>query len=173
MSLYLGLMFISLGAVSLYPQYMLMHKLGLTNSLVGLAIVLTGGQSANVFLIMGFTQSIPRELDESAYIDGCGPFRIYWSIILPLIKPILAVVALFTFRTAWNDYITSLVFTMSKPELKPLTVAVVALRYSVNAAAEWHIMAAGACIALVPILIVYAFANKQFIAGLTAGAVKG
>lgn len=173
MSLYLGLMFISLGAVSLYPQYMLMHHLGLTGSLIGLALVLTGGQAANIFLINGFIKSLPKELDESAKMDGCTPFGIYLHIILPLLKPIIAVVGLFTFRTAWNDYITSLIFTMGTPQLKPLTVAVVGLRYSANAAAEWHIMAAGASIALLPIIIVYLFANKQFISGLTAGAVKG
>lgn len=173
MSLYLSLMFISLGAVSLYPQYRLMHDLGLTSNLLGLALVLTGGQSSNVFLIMGFVKSVPRELDESAYLDGCGTFRIYWNIILPLIRPILGVVALFSFRAAWNDYITSMVFTLSKPALKTLTVAVVGLRYSANAAAEWHIMAAGAAIAIIPILIIYVFTNKQFISGLTAGAVKG
>lgn len=173
LSLYLGFMFVSLGAVSLYPQFKLMHSLGLTGSLVGLALVLTGGQGANIFLIMGFIKTLPKELDESALLDGCRYFRVYWNIILPLIKPILGVVALFTFRTAWNDYITSLVFTMSNPLLKPLTVAVVSLRYSANAAAEWNIMTAGAGIALLPVLVLYFFTSKQFIAGLTAGAVKG
>ena len=80
---------------------------------------------------------------------------------------------LFSFRTAWNEFITAQVFTMSNPNLKTLSVAVANLRYSSNAAAEWHIMAAGASIALIPILIVYLLANKQFIAGITAGAVKG
>ncbi len=173
LGLYLGFMFVSLGAVSLYPQFKLMHSLGLTGSLVGLALVLTGGQGTNIFLTMGFIKTLPKELDESALIDGCSYFRVYWNIILPLIKPILGVVALFTFRTAWNDYITSLVFTMSNPLLKPLTVAVVSLRYSANAAAEWNIMTAGAAIALLPVLILYFFTSKQFIAGLTAGAVKG
>jgi ABC-type glycerol-3-phosphate transport system permease component len=85
----------------------------------------------------------------------------------------MAVVALFTFRNAWNDYVTTLVMSISMPKLKTLTVAVVQLKYSMNAAAEWHIMLAGASIAIIPILIVYFFANKQFISGLTAGAIKG
>jgi raffinose/stachyose/melibiose transport system permease protein len=172
-SMHLAFMFVSLGAVSLYPQYRLMHALGLTDNLVGLALVLIGGQSANIFLTIGFIKTLPKELDEAAVIDGCSYFRIYWDIILPLLKPILGVVALFTFRTAWNDYITSFVFTMSNPALKPLTVAVVSLRYSANAAAEWNIMTAGAAIALLPVLIIYSFASKQFISGLTAGSVKG
>lgn len=138
-----------------------------------LALLLTGGQAANIFMISGFIRNVPKELDEAAYIDGAGTFRIFWTIIIPAIKPILGVVALFAFRTAWNEFVTAQVFTMSNPDLKTLSVAVANLRYSANAAAEWHIMTAGASIALIPILIVYLFANRQFITGLTAGAVKG
>ena len=112
-------------------------------------------------------------LDEAATIDGCSLFGTFVRIILPLMKPILAVVALFVFRNTWNDYITTLIMTITNPKLQTLTVAVVQLKYSVNAAAEWHIMLAGASIAIIPILIVYLLCNKQFIAGLTAGAVKG
>lgn len=170
---YLSVMFVALGPITLYPQYMLMREVGLTGNLLGLALVLTGGQASNIFLTMGFIQSVPRELDESAVMDGAGFFRIYRSILLPLIRPILGVVALFSFRLAWNDYITALVFSIPNPDMKPLTVAVVSLRYSANAAAELHIMTAGAAIAIIPILIVYVFASRQFISGLTAGAVKG
>lgn len=170
---YLSVMFVALGPITLYPQYMLMKELGLTGNLLGLSLVLTGGQASNVFLIMGFVKSVPKELDEAAVMEGAGYFRIYRMVILPLIRPILGVVALFSFRLAWNDYITALVFSIPNPEMKPLTVAVVGLRYSANAAAELHLMTAGAAIAIIPILIVYVFANRQFISGLTAGAVKG
>ncbi len=172
-TLYTALMFIALGSVSIYPVYRMMNSLKLTGSLLGLALVLTGGQAANIFLVRSFIRSVPREMDESAILDGCSPFRIYLYIMLPLIRPIIAVVGLFAFRNAWNDYITSLIFTMGARNLQPLTVAVVGLRYSANAAAEWHIMTAGATIALVPMLLLYLVTNKQFIAGLTAGAVKG
>lgn len=172
-TLYTGLMFIALGSVTLYPTYTMLAKLGINKILLGLILTLLGAQLSNVMLVRGFINSIPRELDEAARLDGCNPFQIYWKIILPLIRPIIAVVALFSFRTAWNDYITTLVFSISMPTLRTLTVAVVQLRYSANAAAEWHIMLAGAAISIVPILIVYAFCHKQFIGGLTAGAVKG
>lgn len=171
--LYLSMMFVSLGSVTLYPIYELLRSLKLNKTILALVIALTGGQATNVFLVMGFTSGIPKELDEAAIIDGCSIYSIYSRVILPLSKPILAVVALFSFRNAWNDYITSLIMTIAMPKLQTLTVAVVQLKYSVNAAAEWHIMLAGASIAIIPILIVYLFANKQFIAGLTAGAVKG
>ena len=172
-AMYLSMMFVSLGSITLYPIYEMMHALNLHKTIIALIVALTGGQAANVFLVMGFTKAIPRELDEAAIIDGCSIYQVYYKIVLPLTKPILAVVALFAFRNAWNDYITGLVMTITAPALKTLTVAVVQLKYSVNAAAEWHIMLAGASIAIIPILIVYLFANKQFIAGLTAGAVKG
>lgn len=161
------------GSVALYPLYTLMSRLGLTKNMVGLALMLTGGQAANIFMISGFINGVPKDLDEAATIDGAGPFRIFWQIIVPAIKPILGVIALFAFRQAWNEFVTAQVFTMANPGLKTLSVAVANLRYSANAAAEWHIMTAGASIALLPILLVYLAANRQFIAGLTAGAVKG
>lgn len=173
MNLYQSMMFISLGSVTLYPLYNLMFSLGMTKTVVGMALVMTGGQAANVFLITGFIRSIPRELDEAAFIDGCTPFQVFRIIILPMIRPILAVVMLFSFRSAWNDYITPMVMTIGNTSLRTLTVAVIALKYSGNAAAEWHIMLAGACIALLPVLVLYMFTHKQFIAGLAAGAVKG
>ncbi len=170
---YLLSMFISVGSVALYPLYSLLHALGLTSNMVGLALLLTGGQAANIFMVSGFVRNVPKELDEAAIIDGAGTFRIFLQIIVPTIKPILGVIALFAFRTAWNEFVTAQVFTMSNPGLKTLSVAVANLRYSANAAAEWHIMTAGASIALIPILIVYLLANRQFITGLTAGAVMG
>lgn len=173
MGAYLAFMFVSLGAITLYPIYIMLKSVGLAKNLLGMALVMTGGQSANVFLITGFVKGIPKELDEAAYIDGYSFFRVYWHIILPLIKPIMGVVALFAFRAAWNDYLTPMVLSIGNPNLRTLTVAVVQLKYSANAAAEWSIMLAGASIALIPILIVYIFTNKQFIAGLTAGSVKG
>lgn len=173
MCAYVGLMFVALGSVTLYPIYTLLTKLHLNRTILGLILALVGGQASNVMLSMGFVKSIPKELDEAATIDGCSIYGIFFKIIFPLIKPIMAVVALFSFRSAWNDYITTLVMSISLPKLRTLTVAVVQLKYSANAAAEWHIMLAGASIAIIPILIVYALCHKQFIGGLTAGAVKG
>lgn len=173
LALYLSMMFVSLGSITLYPIYGIMRFLNLHKSLLALILTMTGGQAANVFLTMGFIKSIPRQLDEAAIIDGCSAYQVYGQIILPLIKPILGVVALFSFRNTWNDYITGLIMTIGAPHLKTLTVAVVQLKYSVNAAAEWHIMLAGASIAIIPILAVYLLASRSFIAGLTAGAMKG
>jgi ABC-type glycerol-3-phosphate transport system permease component len=173
MGMYLAFMFISLGSVTLYPLYLLMSRIGLSKNIMGMALVMTGGQTANVFLINGFVKSVPKELDEAAFMDGASPFKVFYAIIVPLIRPILAVVLLFSFRTAWNNYLTPLVMSIGNARMRTLTVAVVQLKYSANAAAEWHIMLAGASIALIPVLIIYAFTHKQFISGLSAGAVKG
>lgn len=173
LSLYTGLMFIALGSVTLYPVYTVLKTLGLHKSLFGLALALTGGQASNVLLVTGFVKNIPKELDEAAIIDGCGPFQMFFRVIMPLLRPILAVVAIFSFRNSWNDYTTSLIFTMSDKAIRPLTVAVVQLKYGATAAAEWNIMLAGTCIAIIPILIVYVICHRQFIGGLTGGAVKG
>lgn len=173
LTLYTGMMFISLGSVTLYPLYSLLQSVGLNKSKIGMVIIMTGAQISNVILVMGFVKTIPKELEEAASIDGCSPFGIFFKIIFPLLRPILAVVALFSFRNSWNDYLTPLMMSIGNPKLKTLTVAVAQLKYSVNAAAEWNIMLAGAAIAIIPVLVLYLFMNKQFIAGLTAGAVKG
>lgn len=173
MGLYVSLVFISMGSVTLFPAYRVLLFLHLNRSLAGLVLALVGGQITNVLLVMGFVRTIPIQLDEAATIDGCSPYRTFFSIILPLLKPILAVVALFSFRSSWNDYLLAFIISIFTPSIKTLTVAVVQLKYAVNAAAEWHIMLAGASLSILPILVLYAFANKQFISGLTAGAVKG
>ncbi|NQX57858.1 carbohydrate ABC transporter permease [Paenibacillus qinlingensis] len=165
-------MFISIGAVVLRPQFELMVHLNLHKSLWGVVIILISGHAATFFTLIGFFKGIPRDLDEAAKIDGCSVYGIYWRIILPLLAPGLGVAGLFVFRNAWNEYILPLVFTMTKPALQTLTVGLASLRYGTSAAAETHIMLAGACMSILPILIVYILANKSFIS-VTAGSVKG
>ena len=146
---------------------------GLQNSLWPIILITIGAQGNNVFLVTKFVSGLPKELDEAAILDGCGPFRLYYMVLLPLLKPILATVALFQFRIAWNDYITSSVFTMTRPELRPLTVGVVQLKYGASAAAEYHLMMAGAAISIIPMLLVYLLCNRYFVEGTTSGSVKG
>ena len=172
-SLYMATMFIALGSVTLRPLYLLAVKVNMHNTLWPVILINIGAQGTNIFLITKFISGLPTELDEAAMIDGCGPFRIFYSVLLPLLKPILGVVALFQFRHTWNDYITSSVFTMTQPQLRPLTVGVVQLKYGASAAAEWHLMMAGAAISIIPMLVVYFVCNKYFMTGTVDGAVKG
>lgn len=167
-------MFINVGSISLRPLFELATTLKLNNSLWSVIFIAAGGaQAANVFLVRSYMKTIPKELDEAAKIDGCSFFQIYWIIILPLLKPVLATIALLSFRSAWNEYILPLVFTMSNPSLRPLTVGVVQLRNSGDGAAAWNIMFAGSAISIIPIIVIYIFTSKHFMSGLTVGAVKG
>ncbi|MCR8629935.1 carbohydrate ABC transporter permease [Paenibacillus radicis (ex Xue et al. 2023)] len=167
-------MFITIGAITFRPLYDMMRAVHMHTSLWSVVLIFVGTHlSFDIFLLERFVKAIPKDLDEAATIDGCGFFGIYWRIILPLLTPGLGVVGLFTFREAWNQYVLPLIFTMTHPEMRPLTVGVISLKYSANAAAEWNLMLAGSMLSMLPILVVYLFANKSFIAGMTSGSVKG
>jgi raffinose/stachyose/melibiose transport system permease protein len=165
-------LFISIGAVVLRPQFDLMVSLGLQKSLWGVVIILISAHATVFFMLIGFVRAIPKELDEAALIDGCNFYTVYFRIILPLLTPALGVTALWTFRGAWNEYILPLVFTMTQPKLQTLTVGLAGLKYGVGDATEPQLMLAGACLSMLPILVVYLFANKAFMQ-VTAGSVKG
>ena len=165
--------FISLPVVTIYPIYRLIVGMGLNTSLLGLMLLNFGGSVANVMLIKGNLMSIGSEIDEAAQIDGCSFFRIYWNIILPLLKPIMATITILTVRGVWNSYLMPMIITMGVDNLKPLSVAVVELRTSGHFAADIGVAYAGASISIVPLIIVYLCCNKYFVTGITAGAVKG
>ncbi len=167
-------MFINVGSAALRPLFELAVKLHMNKSLIAIILISAGsGQATYVFLIHGFMNSVPRELDEAAKMDGCSFFGIYIRVILPVLKPALASVALLSFRGGWNEYILPLIFTMTNEKLRPLTVGVVALQNAGDGAAAWNILFAGSAIAIIPIIFVYILASRQFMGGMTAGAVKG
>ena len=132
-----------------------------------------GGQATYIFLARGYVNGVPKELDEAAKIDGCSFFQIYAKIIVPMLKPVMATIAILSFRQGWNEYILPMVFTMTNDNLRPLTVGVNMLKNAGDGTAAWNIMFAGATIAIVPILIVFCCFSRYFMSGLTAGAVKG
>lgn len=170
----ISFMFINVGSISLRPLFELAVALHLNKSLWSVIFISAGGaQAANVFLVRSYMQSVPKELDEAAIIDGCTFFQTFWRIILPMLKPVLATIGVLAFRGAWNDYILPLVFTMSNPDMRPLTVGVVSLRMAGDGAAAWNIMFAGSAISIIPIILIYAFSSRYFMSGLTIGAVKG
>ena len=173
-SLMIAFMFINIGSISLRPLFELAVKLKMNRSMWSVILIWIGtNQVTNIFLVRGYMATVPRELDEAAAIDGCSFFQIYYKIILPVLKPVLATVALLSFRSAWNEFIMPQVFTMSNPKMRPLTVGVVALKTMGDGAAAWNIMFAGSAMSIVPIVIVYLFTSRYFMSGLTVGAVKG
>ncbi len=172
--LLLSTMFISLGTSSLLPQLQVAKMFGIHTSLWGVIIIrVLGINVTQVFMAKGYLATIPKEIDEAAKIDGCGFIRIYWSIIFPLLKPLIATIGLLSFRQAWNDYMLPMVFTLANPEKAPLVVGVVNLRNTGEAASSWNLMLAGTAIAILPMLVVYLILNRYFISGLTSGAIKG
>ena len=172
--LFVAFMFINVGSVSLRPLFELAIGLHMNTSLWSVVLISAGGgQATSIFLVRGYMNTIPKELDEAAKIDGCTFFQTFYMILLPVLKPILATVALLSFRGGWNEYILPLVFTMTTPEQRPLTVGVNMLKNAGDGAAAWNIKFAGATIAIVPMLLIYICSSRYFIEGLTAGAVKG
>ncbi len=138
----------------------------------GLMLVYLGGSmGVNIWLLKGFVDSIPLELDEAARIDGASPMQIYWQIFVPLAAPVLAVVALLTFIGTFNEYILARLFLV---EMETRTVAVglqqfIGGQFSTN----WGAFAAGSILASIPIVIIFLSLQRYIVAGLTAGSVKG
>ncbi len=174
MGMFLGAMFLATGAITIYPIFSLAKGAHLNTSLWGLIIIyIFTIDVSQVYLVMGYVKGLPRELDEAARIDGCGFFQTFLRVILPLCKPILATVALLTFKTVWNDYLKPMVFTLGNDNMKTLTVGVVSLKSSGGGAGAYDIMLAGTAISLIPMILFYCFTSRFFVSGITAGAVKG
>ena len=172
--LFVMFMFINVGSVSIRPLYELATKTHMNKSLLSVILFSAGaGQATYIFLARGYVDSVPRELDEAAKIDGCTFFMTFRRVIVPVLQPVIATIALLSFRQGWNEYILPLVFTMTNDKMRPLTVGVNMLKNSGDGAASWEIMFAGATIAVIPMVIVYLSFSKYFMGGSTAGAVKG
>lgn len=167
-------MFVSLGSLTLYPTYMIAKFFHINTSLWGVIIIRVFGLNVtNLFITRSYIKTLSTEIDEAAKVDGCNFFSIFTRIIFPLLKPLVATIAILEFRHSWNDYLMPMVFTLSNKNRMPLIVGVMNLKGSGEAASSWNLMLAGSSIALIPMIIVYLFFNRYFIQGLTAGAVKG
>lgn len=152
--------------------YLLLNTVGLLDSLWGLVIIyIGGGLPMNAFLVKGYFDTIPRDLDESAKIDGAGHFRIFFQILLPLAKPIIAVVALFNFMSPFMDFLLPRIILRS-PE--KFTLALGLFNFiNDKFANNFTRFAAGAVLIAVPIAIVFLFLQRYLISGLADGATKG
>ncbi|ROZ69610.1 carbohydrate ABC transporter permease [Ramlibacter sp. WS9] len=157
-------------AVLAVPVFMIWNQAGIAGSLSGLVLLYVAvNLPFTIWLLYGFILQVPIELEEAAAIDGCGPLRTFFTVVLPLIKPGIAAASIFTFRIAWNEFILALVLT----DRGTRTLPVAASLYITDIGVDWgKIMALGSLIAIPP-LIFTLVAAKQIITGLTAGAVKG
>lgn len=156
--------------LAIVPLFIMMRDLRLLDTLWSLILVyIAAGMPFTIFLMVNFFRHIPSDLEDAAVLDGAGPFQVYYQIMLPLVRPALATVGLFHFLNVWNDFFFPLIFIRSD-ELRtvPLGVSTFFGEYS----NDWSLLFAALSISILPVIVVYLLASKQFISGLTAGAIK-
>lgn len=173
-ALFSSLMFVSLGGITIYPKFDVLRIFGLNNSLWGLIFMKIFTISiADIYIARGYIWSLPKELDEAAALDGCSFIGTFFRVILPLLKPVVATLSILSFKGAWNDYLMPMLFTLTRKDQRTLVAGIMAMKNAGESTTNWNILLAGATVAMVPILVVYAFCNKYFVQGMAAGAVKG
>jgi len=159
-------------AVLLVPQYVLTQRLGWLSTYQGLIVPEAALLFAfGVFLLRQFFVTMPRELEDAALIDGAGPWQVFSRIVIPLSQPVLAALAIFAFRSAWNDFLWPLI-AVNKPEMFPLPVALALLRSAYSAESYGPIMA-GAALSALPLLVVFVVANRRIVEGVRLSGLKG
>ncbi|MBA7533336.1 L-arabinose transport system permease protein AraQ [subsurface metagenome] len=156
------------GQITMIPVFLMLKTVGLINSYWGL-IIPAGASAFGIFLMRQFITTIPTDLIESARIDGCSEFRIYWTIILPLCKPVLAALGIFTFMGSWNAFLWPLI-VMIKENMYTLPVALANL--SGQHATKFGLLMAGAVVVVVPVLIVFIVAQRYVIKGVAVTGLK-
>ena len=162
-------LFVPIASV-IIPQFQLVESLGLLNSMIGVILAMSGGAGAlYVLLVTSFFEALPQELFDAAKVDGAGFFRTF-LLMLPLARPVIAVLVIFQFIHAWNDFNIPLVFTLGQPDLQNLAVGM--LHFQGTHSMDWTGFAAGMTISFVPVLLVFLLFQGYFVRGL-GGAVKG
>ncbi|MHA1381894.1 MAG: carbohydrate ABC transporter permease, partial [Candidatus Helarchaeota archaeon] len=157
--------------VSLVSLFKLLQTLGIYNTYLALIIPYVAYRIPFiVFLIWSYFISLPKEIEESAYIDGCSDWLLFWRIILPMSKPIIATSALLSARVFWNEFMFALVF-IEKDKLKTIPVGLMNLKS--NLSTDWTILLAALATSALPIIILFLILQRHFIRGLTIGGVKG
>lgn len=156
--------------VTMVPTYILFAKLQWVGTFKPLVIPPLAGNAFNIFLLRQFFMTIPRELEDAALIDGCSRLRIFLSIILPLAKPVLATVTIFAFMGAWNDYLGPLIY-LGNEDQYTLTLGLQAfVQYHRS---EWGMLMAASTMMVLPVILLFFFAQKNFVQGITLTGIKG
>lgn len=158
------------GQVTMIPYFLIIKSLGWYNTLTPLWVISFCGNAFNIFLLRQFMKGIPRDLEDAARIDGCNSWQVYWHVIMPLIKPTLACIAIFTFMGVWNDFMGPLIY-LSDQRLYPLSLGLYA--FNVQAGGNFGMMMAGSLLMTLPIIVIFFFAQKYFIQGVTLTGMKG
>ncbi|WP_141603989.1 carbohydrate ABC transporter permease [Terrilactibacillus laevilacticus] len=156
--------------LAIIPLYLLMLKFNLIDSLISLILVyVAGGIPLATFLFYGFFRTLPKDLEESARLDGCNDFQIYYKIVLPLMKPSISIVGIVNLVHVWNDFFYPLIFIKSE-NIRTIPLGMLTLFSEYDK--EWNLLFAGLTLSSLPMIIAFIFASRTFIEGLTSGAVK-
>ena len=160
------------GIINTVPLYTLMRQIGAVDTLWGMVLVCaTLCLPSAVFIYTTFVRALPRELDEAAEMDGCTGFKAFWRIIFPVLKPATASFVILNGFGVWNNYAQAVFFLQSRDKQNiPQALSVFFQQFG---GAKWHLMSATAVIAIVPVVVIFLVFQRQFIDGLTDGAVKG
>jgi ABC-type glycerol-3-phosphate transport system permease component len=157
--------------VILIPQFILYAKLRLTNTYWPWFLGALGGSSFHIFMFRQFFLGFPKELEEAAEVDGCGPFRIYWQIFLPNSKPVFATVMIFSVNGVWGDYLTPLLYLSANKTL--LGVALTSAFKNPQGFDLKTVSLAASVIYIIPLIIVFFFAQKHILKGVVTSGLKG
>jgi len=159
--------------VILIPLYFLLTSLHIIDTMFGLCIIyISVSLPFSIYLLTGFFQSFPSELEEAAAIDGCTPFQTFMRVVLPITTPGLITVSIFNFIGIWNEYLLSMTLTRDEGN-RLLSLGVYSIQNSMQYSGNWVGLFAGTVIVFLPILIFYIFMSERIMEGLTLGAVKG
>ena len=160
------------GVLNIVPQYTVIKSLGLVDTYTGLLLLyVSAGIAGNTFFLRGFFEQVPKELEESVIIDGGGSWTIYRHIYLPLSKPAIATLGIFTFSGTWDEFFVAL--TLIKSEAKR-TLPIALQMFQGQHATEWGLFFAAVLIALIPILVIFIICQKYFVqGGFNEGSMKG
>jgi ABC-type glycerol-3-phosphate transport system permease component len=157
------------GQVTMIPQFLIWKSMGAYNTLAPLCVAAAFGNAFFIFLLRQFMKGIPRDLEDAARIDGCGFLRIYWHVVLPLVKPSLAAIAIFTFMGTWNDFMGPLLYVADQ-RLYPLAFGLYA--FSVQVSNNPTLTMAGSLLMTLPVIAIFFLAQKYFIQGVTLTGMK-
>lgn len=157
--------------VLMIPQFIIFSRLGWIDTFLPLTVpFFFGGGAFNIFLLRQFFRTLPNELSDAARIDGCTELGIYWRIIMPLAKPALATVAIFTFLFSWNDFIGPLLY-LSSPD--KFTVAIGLATFRSVMRTRWDLLMAASTAMILPVVLLFFFAQRYFIQGIVMSGIKG
>lgn len=159
-------------AVRMIPLFLVFKQLGWINTFLPLTVPAFFGTPLFIFLVRQFYMSVPQELTDAARVDGANELQIWWSIMLPLSRPVMAVVAILAFQQSWNDFLAPLIY-LNKPDMFTATLGLYTLIGGLDAVQPWQYLMAATLVTILPVLILFFAAQRYFIQGVTVSGVKG